>query len=328
MSKQLILSGLKRERNVMKFFGMAILIIITTLCIGYGGYKLVKTELSKEVINFNLDTSKFGILSGQNGLYNFLSNGIDHEIKFEKNDNWASNFVKSIFIINKNLICLVLGKHVNYYENDKGMIVKSFEIETDTIAVNTNENGDLLLFSGGSLYEYYFSKDALIKLKDIVQNDSDHSTNYPSLYIHPNKISYSKARNSVFYAAFTDPKTRTPGIYELSLNDYSVTYRVAGFCPQVKDSENCIYYINIKQDSIVKAEFSDFKESLVLSYPNVLRDMVIMDDETIFFIHASEKASIKGTRFDTFKIYVNSRVLPVDSKGSIYRSPFDVIRIE
>lgn len=65
-----------------------------------------------------------------------------------------------------------------------------------------------------------------------------------------------------------------------------------------------------------------------LEYPEAIRDMVVIDERTIFFMHASRKTSITRYKFDTFKIFIDGKVKPVRTKGTIYRSPFDVIFVE
>ncbi len=275
---------------------------------------------------FDLDVSKFCILSNANNKYNYLKNGVDYEIVLK--ERWAVNFCRSIFIINKDLVCLALGEYINYYDYSTKKIIRSVKVSSNSLAAAKNSSGDLLVFSGGILYDYDYKNDKLTVLKDNHLEKYKYCTYYPSLYIHPNKISYSKTRNSVFYSAYIDFDKKIKGVYELSLKDYSVTLRGRGFCPQVNDAQSCIYYINSNQKNIIKADFKDFKEQPIFKYHNELRDMVVVDEETIFFVHASEKASITGFKFDTFKIYDKKKVKSVYTKGKIYRSPFDVFKAE
>lgn len=277
---------------------------------------------------FDLDKSKYAILSGVNGKYNFLKNGSDYEIVFDTIKNpEAMNFAKSIFIINKALGCLSLGRSIFYYSFVNKFKVKSLQIDSNSMAINKDSNGNLIIFSGGNLYEYDFKKNILTKLKSI-QGDYKHSISYPSLYIHPNKISYSENRKSVFYAAFSDLDKKLFGVYELSLTDYSVTFRGTGFCPQFDDLTNCLYYINIKNNSITKVKFDNFKEEILFSYSEPLWDMVVIDDKTIFFIHASKSANIKGAKFNRMKIWINGEIKTIITKGIVYGTPFDVKKIE
>jgi hypothetical protein len=222
--------------NLMKKYTIVFWVLILLL-IFYEGYQLSMAKESKLKL-FDLDKSNYAMLSSRNGSFNYLINGENHEIKFGINDNWASNFVQSIFLINKNLACLALGEHIIYYDFNKNSVIKDLKIGTNinTMAINKNTAGDLIVFSAGSLYNYDFGKDKLTKLKDLISKDEDDSINYPSLYIHPNKIAYSKIRNSVFYSAYIDPVKKNDGIFELSLNDYSVTLRGIGFMmdPHVK----------------------------------------------------------------------------------------------
>lgn len=308
--------------NWYKIFSLfAILIAI----FGFVGFRCSKASVSK-LGTFNLDKSNLVILSCMNSTYNVLKKGINYEYQFDGSKiPDSANFCKSLFFVNRSLVGLALGRHIYYYNYEAQKIQKSIEIEGNTLATVKNDTGDLLIFSGGSLYGYDYAKDSLKKLKSYPPEEYEYNTYYPSLYVHPNKISYSKIRNSVFYSAFIDFKKRIPGIYELSLKDFSVKFVSEGFCPQFNDVQQCLYYINDHQNSIVKLELKDYKTEILLKYQYELRDMVVVDENTIFFIHASGQPTIKGTRFDTAKIYDKGEIKEITSKGSIYRSPIDVI---
>mgnify|MGYP001199617390 CR=1 FL=1 len=303
---------------------LRILLFLTFVLIICGGLILVKTK-AKKFKAYYVDNSKFMVLSGKNGKFNILKNGNNNEIIFDTlKKPWSVNFCQNMFFINKDLVCLSLGKYIYIYDIETKKIIKEFQIESNNISAKKNNNGDLVVFSGGNIYEYIYAENQLIKLTNEIIPNYSKSTNYPSPYIHPNKIAYSKNRDSVFYAAYSDGKSIT-AIYEISLKDRKVTQRAMGFCPQVDDAKNCVYFINNSKDSIIKLDFENLQESLLMKYPAPLRDFVVIDESKIFFIHASEKANIKDVRFDTFKILDEGEIKSIHSKGIIYGTPFDVI---
>ncbi|TDX51144.1 hypothetical protein [Orenia marismortui] len=300
-----------------------IILLIILLLIGLKGYQLVIRFSS-----FRLDESDFAILSTKNGIYNYLKRGYDFQIKLD--DRFAGFFAQSIFLINEKLACLVVDDSIYYRNFENGKEIRKLDVQDYSLAINKNEKGDLILFSGGNLYEYNFSEDKLKILKENLVNleKVSHSIYYPSLYIHPNKIAYSKNRNSVFYAAYIDVDKRITGIYEMSLDDYSVELRGKGFCPQVNDEKNALYYISADKSKIIKSNLNNFKEKVLLAHKYNFRDMVVINEKTIFFVHASAIANLKGVRFDNFKIYKDGKVRDIWTRGSIYRVPFDAIKID
>ncbi len=314
----------------MKF---KIIFLVIILLLVYRGYQHIETNKIIEN-SFNLDKSNYAFLSTRNEIYNVLHKSVNYEI--EPKDSFVGYFAQNLFFINKDLFSLVLSDSIYYYNFKNKKLINKLDIKKSSIAINKNKKGDLIIFSGGDLYEYYFNQDKLEKLKDIAPEDFDKSIYYPSLYIHPNKITYSKKRNSVFYAAYIDFEKRIPGIYELSLDDYSLELRAKGFCPQIRDEENSLYYIKTDKDYyktvdeaiIAKVNLDDFSEEKVLSYPHNIRDMTVIDKNTIFFVHAAADANIKGVKFDNFKVYLDGETKPIITKGNIYRSPIDVIKIE
>lgn len=276
---------------------------------------------------FDLDKTNLAFLSSMNEDYNYLFKGNDFYFKLD--DKWAGYFAQNIFIINKSTICFVMNNTVYYYNPFQKKIIRELQVDVDSIANKLNNEGDLIIFSGGDLYKNYFEKDKLVKIKEMVKDlsPSDHTIYYPSPYIHPNKISYSKKRNSVFYSAYINSETRKRGIYELSLNDYSLKLIGEGFCPQVNDEKEVIYYINDKQDRIIKSSYNGFKEDILLTYTDNIRDMVVIDEETIFFAHAAAQANIKGVKFSRYKVYDHGVIKYIKTKGSILRPPFDVMKV-
>lgn len=305
----------------MKVVYICLIFIVLLLCL------FIKNHIGIPADKiYDLDKTSVIFLSTMNTDYNFLFKGNDYNLKLD--DRWAGYFAQNIFIINENMICLVINNKIFFYDFKNALIVKILHIEDDSIAINTNNKGDLLIFSGGDLYKYYIEQDKLIKLKKLVEDQSDYTLYYPSLYIHPNKISYSKKRNSVFYSAYINPETRERGIYELSLEDFSVRLRGKGFCPQVNDEKETIYYINDDQNSILKLSYDGSNEEKLLTYTEAIRDMVVIDEETIFFAHAAAKANIKGVKFSRYKVYDKGTLKYIKTEGSILRPPFDVMKIE
>lgn len=302
---------------------LRVLLFLTFVLIICGGLILVKTK-AKKFKAYYVDNSKFMVLSGKNGKFNILKNGNNNEIIIDRLKKPAY-FCQSRFFINKDLVCLSIWKYIHFYDLRTKKILRELQIESNCLSAKKNSNGDLVIFSGGNIYEYIYAEDQLIKLTSKTIPNYKKSTEYPSLYISPDKIGYSKNRDSVFYTAFSDFDKRIPAIYEMSLKDHTVTQRAIGFCPQVDDAKNCVYFINDNKDSISKLDLNNLRESPLMKYPAPLRDFVVIDESKIFFIHASEKANIKEVRFDTFKILDEGEIKSIHSKGIIYGTPFDVI---
>lgn len=303
-----------------------ILILIFLLILGlFIKHKTNTVEIPSDKI-YNLDKTNLAFLSTMNFDYNYLFKGNNYNLKLD--DKWAGFFAQNIFLINKNTICLVISDTIYFYNPFQKRTEIEINLNKYSIANKMNASGDLVIFSGGDLYKYYFKKDKLIKLKEMVDDPSDYTIYYPSPYIHPNKISYSTKRNSIFYSAFINPETRERGIYELSMEDYSVYLRARGFCPQVNDEKGVIYYINDEQDSIIKSKYNSFDEEVLLTYTENIRDMVVIDEETIFFAHAAAQANIKDVKFSRYKIYDNGVIKYIKTKGNILRPPFDVLRVK
>ncbi len=305
-----------------------IIILLFLLIVGsFIKYKTNNVDIPADKI-YDLDKTNLALLSTMNDNYNYLFEGNDYNLKL--NDKWAGFFAQNIFIINKNTICLVISDKIYYYIPFQKKIIRKLEVNKYSIANKVNNSGDLIVFSGGNLYKYYYQEDKLVKLKEMVKelSPSNHTIYYPSPYIHPNKISYSEKRNSIFYSAFNNPETRERGIYELSLNDYSLKLRGKGFSPQVNDEKGVIYYINNKQKNIIESTFDGFKEEILLTYTEDIRDIVVIDEETIFFAHAAAQANIKGVKFSRYKVYDHGVIKYIKTNGSILRPPFDVMKVK
>ena len=275
---------------------------------------------------YDLDQSNFAVLSNRADYYNLLKYGTDYHIELE--EKWAAYFARNFFLVNEDVGCLVLNNTIYLRDFIKEQVIRKIIIEKKSFAIFKNDQWDMVIFSGGNLYQYDFETDKLTKLKHLIPDPSDYSIYYPSPYIRPKKIAYSQKRNSVFYSAFIDPEIRTRGVYEMSLDDYSVTLRGRGFCPQVNNEKNCLYYINDKQDSIIKLNFDTLTEEVLFSYPHAIRDFKLIDEGTIFFVHAAERANIKNVKFDRIKIFIDGEVKYIRTKGTIYGSPFDVVKID
>ncbi|ACL70606.1 hypothetical protein [Halothermothrix orenii] len=299
-----------------------ITIILFILIFAYKGYQIIGVNIYR-LKSFNLDKSNYIILSERNGLYSCLEKGKNYDIEIK--EKWGVYFARNMFFVNKNIICLVLGKKVYFYNYKDKIQINKIEITSRSIGINKNSQGDLILFSGGDLYEYCYPEDKLIKIKDLVEDPSDHSIYYPSLYIHPNKISYYTERNSVFYSAYIDSEKRLRGVYELSLDDFSLKLIDKGFCPQVDNKRKCLYYINHQQDSVIKLNLANGHKNVLFKYPHNIIDIVVVNDNMVFFVHASSRETIKGVKIDQMKVYQQGKIKTIYTRGYIYGSPFDVI---
>ncbi|MFW6281924.1 MAG: hypothetical protein ACOC1O_03925 [bacterium] len=297
---------------------LKIIIVIILVILLYQAIQHIRWEIYKANA-FKLDGSNLIVLSTRNGRYTYLKNGKNYVINFD--GKWTSYFAENLFFVDEDTICFVLNNEIVYYNNG---IIREINLNRKSIAVNKNKQGDLIVFSGGILYNYSYSKDSLEKLVDLIEDAGDHSKKYPSLYIHPNKIAYSEDRNSVFYSAYIDVEIRKKGIYEMSLEDFSINLVGEGFCPQIY--EDNLYYISEDQSSVVKINLKGNKKEVVFEYSHSIRDISVIDDDNIFFAHAEERANIKGVKFDRYKIYINGKVKSVITNGEIWRSPIDVIR--
>ncbi|MFW6022312.1 MAG: hypothetical protein ACOCQW_02205 [Halanaerobiaceae bacterium] len=56
--------------------------------------------------------------------------------------------------------------------------------------------------------------------------------------------------------------------------------------------------------------------------------MVVIDEQTIFFAHASKEANRKDVKFSRYKVYDSGDIKYIKSNGNILRPPFDAMKIE
>lgn len=166
------------------------IVFIVTLCIII--FVLTIKLLKKDKIEiYDLDENNFVVLSNRAYYYNLLKYGIDYHIKLNE-EEWSSYFALNFFLVNEDVGCLVFYNTIYLRNFVKEQVIRKILVEKVSFAKNINEQLDMIIFSGGNLYQYNFKTDKLTKLKHLTTLDpSNHSIYYPSRYIHPNKIAYS-----------------------------------------------------------------------------------------------------------------------------------------
>lgn len=308
-------------------------------------FEKTKTISEKDIYDFN--TSGYTFASTQNAWINILENGEEYEIRLSghntdkhlvaqlKPRESADYFSANIVLTNDNLVVEASGSTIFYFDvKNKKIIRKISELPHDTV-VAIYENRDLIFFSDGGLYRYYYDSDKLELIKAVINYEvllpepsedintgSNLSLEYPYIYLRPIQICYSKKYNRVYYKTLIyDEGEMKEYLVSMSLENFKVNVICRDAEVSVDPNGNIFY----AHKNIVYKYDEDSKKSIkVFEHSDNIHWFKVFKNE-IFFMQKSNP-NIKGVRFPEFRVYHEGRVKYVKINSNIYFNSWDIVK--